>query len=404
MNFRHLLFLVLLAGSAIVRGTEVAPTTGTTPADVAWAEFDAWARPDAPLPESLKSAPKGRALEWQSQRQQHVRETGVTFLARFPSDARYWKVMDVLLRRTFLFIAQVKPEYEDIPVAKNLAELGPLARRREAAMVRDLEASLAWEKRRAELLVEVVTRSDAPVELKAYAASLDIDRMIRAGRQAMRDASEPGRLVFDPALRPRLEQQVVQFPTAHRPMEQVQWYMQLVGETGDTDRIEADWRAFAASPYQPLADVAAENLRLISARRVLSTLQFRAIDGREVDLAKLRGKVVLVDFWATWCGPCKEEIPTVVAAYQKYHEQGFEVIGISLDENSGRQTLLDYIAAHGMSWPQHFDGQGWKNQFAVKFGIQGIPAMFLLDQEGRLVSTNARGPMLELEVRRLLKL
>ena len=113
-----------------------------------------------------------------------------------------------------------------------------------------------------------------------------------------------------------------------------------------------------------------------------------ATDGSTVDLTKLRGKVVLLDFWATWCGPCRGEVPNVVAAYNKYHAQGFEVVGVSLDEN--KNTLNDFVANNGMVWPQYFDGQGWNNSLAQRFGVHSIPQMWLLDRQGRIITKNAR--------------
>jgi thiol-disulfide isomerase/thioredoxin len=117
-------------------------------------------------------------------------------------------------------------------------------------------------------------------------------------------------------------------------------------------------------------------------------IKFTALDGREVDLAKLRGKVVLIDFWATWCGPCIAELPRVLEAYKKFHEQGFEIIGISFDQD--KEALEKMIKDRGMAWPQYFDGKGWKNDFGVKYNIHGIPAMWLVDKQGRLATTNAR--------------
>ena len=117
-------------------------------------------------------------------------------------------------------------------------------------------------------------------------------------------------------------------------------------------------------------------------------IKFQAEDGRHVDLSKMQGKVILVDFWATWCGPCVGEIPHVKAAYEKFHAKGFEVVGISLDSELPR--LREFTKAQGMPWPQYFDGKGWGNLISTRFGIKGIPAMWLVDKNGNLTDTNAR--------------
>ena len=128
-------------------------------------------------------------------------------------------------------------------------------------------------------------------------------------------------------------------------------------------------------------------------------MAFEAVDGRKVDLAKLKGKVVLIDFWATWCGPCIAELPNVKKTYAKYHKKGFEIVGISLDQDKGK--LTDFVEDNDMPWPQHFDGKGWKNEFAVEFGIRGIPAMWLVDKKGNLVDMKARSG-LDAKVEKLL--
>ena len=96
-------------------------------------------------------------------------------------------------------------------------------------------------------------------------------------------------------------------------------------------------------------------------------LKFTATNGTEVDLSKMAGKVVLVDFWATWCGPCMAEVPNVVKSYQKLHDKGFEIVGISFDQDKAK--LESVTKAKGMTWVQYFDGKGWQNEFGQKFGI-----------------------------------
>lgn len=117
-------------------------------------------------------------------------------------------------------------------------------------------------------------------------------------------------------------------------------------------------------------------------------IRFTALDGREVDLARLKGKVVLIEFWSTSCGPCIAELPATKAAYEQYQKRGFEIIGISLDDKES--VLRRFIADKKLPWPQHFDGKGWENQFAIRYGIFGIPTMWLVDKQGNLRDTEAR--------------
>jgi len=122
--------------------------------------------------------------------------------------------------------------------------------------------------------------------------------------------------------------------------------------------------------------------------------------GKTIDLAEYKGKVVLLDFWATWCGPCVAELPNVIAAYEKYHGKGFEIVGISLDED--RAALDKFLADKGTTWRQHFDGKGWKNEVAVAYGVQSIPATYLIGPDGKIAAIGLRGEQLHQRLAKLL--
>jgi thiol-disulfide isomerase/thioredoxin len=117
-------------------------------------------------------------------------------------------------------------------------------------------------------------------------------------------------------------------------------------------------------------------------------ISFTAVDGRKVDLKQMKGKVVLVDFWATWCGPCVGAVPSLKKTYDVYHAKGFEIIGISLDDK--KSALLDFTKKHEMPWPQYFDGQHWNNEISFRFGINSVPTQWLVDKKGILRQLDAR--------------
>jgi thiol-disulfide isomerase/thioredoxin len=122
--------------------------------------------------------------------------------------------------------------------------------------------------------------------------------------------------------------------------------------------------------------------------------------GKPLSIADYKGKVVLLDFWATWCGPCRSELPNVIKTYEAHHPEGFEIIGISLDED--RQKLTDFTKEKKMTWAQYFDGQGWKNKLAVNYGVNSIPATYLLDGQGTIIGKDLRGEDLEKAVAKAL--
>ena len=127
---------------------------------------------------------------------------------------------------------------------------------------------------------------------------------------------------------------------------------------------------------------------------VAPEISMKTPTGKILKLSSLRGKVVLIDFWASWCGPCRKENPNVVRLYNQYKAKGFTVFSVSLDQDA--EAWKKAIASDGLIWPNHVsDLLGWQTPLVQLYGFEGIPHTVLIDQEGKIIGTGLRGESLE---------
>ncbi len=204
-------------------------------------------------------------------------------------------------------------------------------------------------------------------------------------KEAMKKKSE-GQAAVMAELEKGVRQLQKEFPKRNELYEMLLMIASSSDDTKKTREIAKEISESSAS--DELKTGAADLIKKLDRVGKPLAISFKSVDGREVDTTKMTNKVILIDFWATWCGPCVQEIPNVKAAYDKLHSKGFEIIGLSFDQDKSK--LEKFVAEKKMGWPQYFDGKGWQNKYGQEFGISSIPTMWLLDKKGILRDVNAR--------------
>jgi thiol-disulfide isomerase/thioredoxin len=225
-----------------------------------------------------------------------------------------------------------------------------------------------------------------------------IQEKVKADKTSEADLAENFKAIDAVLFRHRADENKEELASGHLLKAQI--YLQVQqDETKATAVINQVKRNFpgtaaANSADKMLAGIKAQAAGLAISRTLTPGAQFpdfaeKDLAGKPLSVAALKGKVVLIDFWATWCGPCREELPNVIEIYKKNHAHGFEVIGVSLD--SDRERLEQFISAQGMAWAQYFDGEGWDNKLAKKYGVHSIPMTYLLGRDGKIIGRGLRG-------------
>lgn len=367
-------------------------------ADTDYAAFQALLKVNPPAePRTMGLA---KFLTWLDEQRQQITASGLAYAQAHPADSRRWAVLLVVINQPPVFVKGFGPDVEE--------------KGRDAVIV-DEPAKAAWDKQAADLMQALLVAVDAPPATRETAEWDLFSKDFRA-TSAAKSAGTP----YDySGFRARFDAHVTKYKEMDVVAARAADYLGALEQNmpGTTGPI---WKKLLTAPNAALNEKAADRVKFFEVMSRPLDLAFTAVDGRKVDLKSLRGKVVLLDFWATWCGPCKEEIPNVKKVYAQYHAHGFEVVGIALENPkfapndtpeqtakklaATKKVLTDFTAKAEMPWPQYIDEKFRENEFATRYGVKGIPAMFLLDEDGKIVSTNARGELLEKEVKRLLKL
>lgn len=337
--------------------------------------------------------------QWSEQRALQLRALGLAFIENHPADPRRWSIVVDFSPDSPRFVKKWGfPDPGGVPATPKI----------------DQAAAAAWRIKVAELNTALAKANDVPVEARDRFATREATKQFSAAL----DSQGKGEPVDLAPLRATLADFATRNPGAPGGRRLLDSYADLIEDRGWTNLL-AELTPFVDSPNSSIAAGAKAKVTFCDLARKPIDLAFTALDDSPIDLKQLRGKVVLLDFWATWHKPSVAELLNIRRVYQAYHRKGFEVVGIALEDShfmpndtpeqhaaklaATRKRLTRFLVLRRMLWPQYLDGKGWGNDIAAKYAVTSIPGMFLLDQDGRIVTTTARGEELERGVTQLLR-
>ena len=343
-------FVCVLASAAVAAESVITnkPADATADATVAWKDVQKACRPPMPPAEWQGHPTQEQIQEFRASQGKVAGEAAdkaKDFYTRFPTDEHAKDAR--------------KKQLEMLQIAAQLGNTDKVAE---------------LDKLNAERLADPSLPEDERVRLRVQAIQRKVRAKSSEGKEAALAEQEKG-----------ARELIKDFPERG---EGYQFLMSFASMSDDSKGREVAKEILASKAPKEVKKMAEGMLAKLDALGKPLDIKFTSVDGREVDLSKMSGKVVLVDFWATWCPPCVAEIPHVKEAYEKLHPKGFEIVGISFD--SDKSKLEKFVAKEEMKWPQYYDGKQWQNEYGQKYGIQSIPTMWLVDKKGKLNSMNAR--------------
>jgi thiol-disulfide isomerase/thioredoxin len=245
-------------------------------------------------------------------------------------------------------------------------------------LYKDPSAQRQWREELRKINAKMALATDVPHLVKGGFAAADINHDL---------SIFPGSEARLPPIAFVLEQRLVdfaaRFPDDPEGADLLDFAASDLKRENPAASLASFWKRFSVSRNASMAQLAAQ---FTGGGADFKLPAFTAVERQEVDLAKLSGKVVLVDFWSTICAPCIQQMPALKRLYDRYHSLGFEIIGIALQEADEREKLIRFIHAHDMPWPEYFDGKRFESAPAVANHVRGTPTSYLLDGSGRTLA------------------
>ncbi len=408
-------------------------TTLSAQAEIDFKKIDSLKNCFCDYPEECERYENGTFLEsrrFKDKVAKNLMRLSETFLDSYPEDPHYNEVLKFFFNMTFepLFIPEKISDSVTVLLSKdNLKYTSPIHLQQLRALPKDKQSCNDWLEKGHEL-AEKFLNSNAPLERKL---EIEIAVLARDFRSALlqyqsldmqKEGVEAGFWErFDKdyweSFRLRINDLLEKYSDLEVMASYVQQFIGLVKKFSPT-LAEPYWKGFLkltdtsntlsnSKGFKIVHNMAKKNLRALKSVDDSKPLDiaFTAIDGSKIDLANMRGKVVLIDFWTISCGPCIKEMPYTQTMYDKYRSQGFEVIGIAGNDDTAKERVQEIIKKQHATWPQYLDyGKNATISYHSLYNIKSYPTVWLLNKEGKIVDKNARGMRLEPLIRKYLGL